>query len=361
MKSSSKPTPTPNIALQMTCMRLKPLEAVCVGLILLALWMTIPEILLRCEPRNFSNDYRTPTSESEDYWQITQLGNQVDRGNQIAVIGDSVVWGEYVEPTQTLSSYLNEFTCSERYVNLGLNGLHPLAMEGLVRSTLKTLRNQHVILHLNLLWMSSPDRDLSAPQNLSFNHPRLIPQFVPSVPSYHADIAERLSIVIERHISYRQWVRHLWIQYLGGQDVQRWSLDHPDAIPFATQPAPEQPVLRRQPRPWQQRGIPMQDYPWVTLDTSLQWDAFRRTIELLESRDNQVYVIIGPFNAHLLTNASRQRWQTLRDHATQELRSMSTPCLAPQILATELYADASHPLAIGYRDLAKQVAKWIQE
>ena len=49
------------------------------------------------------------------------------------MLGDSVVWGEYVAPDGTLSHFLNqEAEATNRFVNLGLNGLFPLAQEGLV-------------------------------------------------------------------------------------------------------------------------------------------------------------------------------------------------------------------------------------
>ena len=49
------------------------------------------------------------------------------------MLGDSVVWGEYVLPDGTLSHFLNqEAGQPDRFVNGGVNGLFPLAQEGLI-------------------------------------------------------------------------------------------------------------------------------------------------------------------------------------------------------------------------------------
>ena len=78
------------------------------------------------------------------------------------VFGDSFVWGQYVEEDQTLTHFLNQEAGRERFVNAGLDGLHPLAMGGLLRHHYAGMRIADVVLHLNLLWMSSPQADLQA-------------------------------------------------------------------------------------------------------------------------------------------------------------------------------------------------------
>ena len=99
-----------------------------------------------------------------------------------------------------------------------------------------------------------------------------------------------------------------------------------------------------------------QDYAWVDLGTSLQWQAFRGVVELLLERGNQVFVLVGPFNEHLLTPESLQRYQGVKTVIADWLREKKVPHALPTPLPSALYGDASHPLAEGYRQLAHQLA-----
>ena len=51
-----------------------------------------------------------------------------------------------------------------------MNGLFPLAMEGLVQYYAGSLHGRKVILHCNVLWMTSPKADLSDKKKQDFNH-----------------------------------------------------------------------------------------------------------------------------------------------------------------------------------------------
>ncbi len=256
-------------------------------------------------------DYRTPYEASEDYWRFRQLVRQTADDDGVMMLGDSVIWGEYVPANQALSATLNNALGHPLFVNGGINGMHPLAMTGLVGDYAGSLRRQAVFVHCNLLWQTSAERDLSTDADLSFNHPRLVPQFTWKIPGYHADISDRLSIVVERHVKLRQWVRHLWIKYLGGQDLPHWTLEHPYAWPTAL-PDADSAQTRQTSVPWTERGIRPQAYAWVPLTTSLQWQAFQQTIHTLQQRGNRVFVLIGPFNTHLLTAASLNEWRRRR-------------------------------------------------
>ncbi|MCX6904901.1 MAG: hypothetical protein NTW03_15765, partial [Verrucomicrobia bacterium] len=106
---------------------------------------------------------------SKDYSLYGRWLRQVTDRNHVIVIGDSVVWGEYVLPDGTWPHFLNrEAGAQDRFINAGVNGLFPLALEGLVRYYGQSVRRQKVILHCNLLWMSSPKADLSTTKEESF-------------------------------------------------------------------------------------------------------------------------------------------------------------------------------------------------
>jgi hypothetical protein len=69
-----------------------------------------------------------------------------------------------------------------------------------------------------------------------------------------------------------------------------------------------------------------------------------------------VFVVVGPFNEHVLTPASRERYQHVRATIAAWLQGNRIPHLVPAPLPSEQYGDASHPLAEGYRELARQLA-----
>ena len=256
--------------------------------------------------------------------------------------------------------YLNELSGQERFANLGLDGAHPLALGGLVEFYAESVSGKNVLLQCNLLWMSSCRADLQDDRADEFNHPRLVPQFAPSVPAYKAEISPRLGILVERWLPLSTWTAHLQQAYYDRADIPGWTLEHPYDNPLTplTRGLPPSDNSRRHlPQPWYKSGIAKQDYPWVDLDTSLQWKAFQGVVELLQRRGNRVFVLVGPFNEHLLTPASLQRYQAVKAGIAAWLREKRIPHSLPAPLPSEQYGDASHPLAEGYKTLAQQLIK----
>ena len=114
---------------------------------------------------------------------------------------------------------------------------------------------------------------------------------------------------------------------------------------------------RHEPISWKKSGIQEQDYPWVDPDESLQWAGFRRTVEVLRSRHNEVFVVVGPFNEHLLSEASGKRWRDVKMKLAAWLTVNGVPHVVPEPLVSDQYGDASHPLPAGYADLAKTLCE----
>jgi len=95
-------------------------------------WLT-PVLWQSIEHFDTPPDYRIPYQLSKDYWLYDRRLRQVQDPQRIILVGDSVIWGEYVLPNGTLSHFLNQQSgTSDRFVNGGLNGLFPLAQQGLV-------------------------------------------------------------------------------------------------------------------------------------------------------------------------------------------------------------------------------------
>ncbi len=354
--------------------RLRPQHwAVAAGVVLLVVTLT-PWVWKKLERFAIGPDYRIPYALSKDYWLYEQRLQRASPTN-IVLLGDSVVWGEYVLADGTWSHFLNQETgVPNRFVNAGVNGLFPLALEGLVRCYGGSLRHQKVILHCNLLWLTSPKADLSTDKEESFNHAALVPQFSPRIPCYRADASERLNALVERNVPFLEWVSHLQNAYFGQQSIPKWTLAeaggdpprYPNAYrnPFSqitlTVPAepaddPQRGPLSPRHKPWSTNATGTTQFEWVALDQSLQWHAFQRVLEVLRQRDNDVLVVLGPFNEHLMARENLPAYRKIHEEIVAWLAQNQIPHWIPEPLPSVLYADASHPLTEGYQLLAKRL------
>jgi hypothetical protein len=337
-------------------MRLSGRQWAVVGLAFLAFCVFTPGLWERAEKLDPPPDYRIPYDLSNDYWLFSRCARLAEGRGEMPVLGDSVVWGQYVKRDATLSHYLGERAGAPRFANLGLDGGHPAALAGLLRYYGGDIAGGRVILHANLLWTASKKHDLSSEKEFRFNHPALVPQFVPCIPCYTETGSKRLSIAIERQMTFFNWANHLRVAYFGQQDLPTWTLEHPTADPVAAMgaglPTADDP-LRHEPISWTARGVEKQDFAWVDLETSLQWRFFREAVETLRARGNKVFVLVGPFNEHMLNDESLKVYAERKRAVAAWLEANQVPHLVPPPLPTELYADASHPLAEGYRLLAE--------
>jgi hypothetical protein len=333
-------------------------------------------------------DYRIPKDLSSDYWLYSRYAGQAAAAYDTLVIGDSVIWGEYVTRGQTLSHYLNELAGQQRFANLGIDGSDPVSLAGLVEFYAGGVKGKKVVLLCNPLWMSSARRDLQEPES-QLNHMHLVPQFDSRIACHslwrqklsgiggvrlmlravlalrREKLSEHIGIAVEQRVPFEGWTTHLQQAYYRDADgtpldIPNWTLKHPYENPFRplTRGLPPSDYrLHAEPIIWKARGIPAQDYPWIDLDKSLQWESFRRTVDILQRRGNEVFVLLGPFNEHLLTPASRDVYRKRKATIESWLKEKKVSYLAPLPLATDLYADASHPLAAGYEALAREVYK----
>ncbi len=334
--------------------RLSWIEWIIVFVILGLLFHFAPWGWSQIEPFPMQDDFRIPYKLSNDYWLFSRYCEQIKKNQDIFVLGDSVVWGEYVHPEETFSHYLNENEVDHVYRNVGVNGIHPISMYGLLCYYAGSIQNQSVLLHCNPLWMSSPQRDLQVDKEIPFNHPELTAQFFSPVPCYRASFSDRAGIVAERNAPFLQWMHHIRIAYFDNSDMPSWTLEHPYVNPVSTihfdgfQNSRE---LRHDPVPWTEKGT-KQDFPWVSLDSSLQWKSFQKAVRILQDRGNSIFVLVGPFNEHMLEPESLRQYQSIRDKITAWLKEESIPSFTPSALPSHYYADASHPLKEGYSMLA---------
>jgi hypothetical protein len=286
-----------------------------------------------------------------------------------------VVWGEYVSPDGTLARFLNDNAgTTNRFVNLGLNGLFPLAEEGLISYYGQPLRHEKLLLQFNLLWLTSPKADLSSEKEEPFNHSRLVPQFTPRIPCYHANANERLSTIVQRAIPFLQWVGHIQNAFYDQKSVLRWTLEddggsppnYPNVyrsplapitltVPSAPADDPQRGPKSARHKAWSAEGQGPTRFEWVSLESSLQWHAFMRLVQDLRRRGNSVFVVVGPFNEHMVAENNQAGYCRVRDGIGEWLKENQIPNAVPDSLPSELYADASHPLTQGYQILAGRI------
>lgn len=383
------PAPTPPAAAEtrfVNGMRLSVRQWLAVAAIVTIVLLGVPLLWKRIERFDTGPDYRIPYTLSKDYWLYERRLQRLDATN-VAVVGDSVIWGEYVRPEGTLSHFLNEQSGQPgKFVNAGVNGLFPLAFEGLIRDYGESLNHRKVILHCNVLWMSSPKADLHTDKEERFNHADLVPQFFPKIPCYKADLNKRLAAVVERDFTFAQWANHLQVAYFDQKNVLTWTLEEDDSTPPGLPNANKNPLTQitmtvspeladdpeRGPpsprhRPWSTTGEGSSRFEWVELDESLQWGAFQRLVKLLQSRGNDLMVLVGPFNEHIMAEENRPAFRRLRDGIADWLAKNQVQHVVPDTLPSALYADASHPLTEGYQMLATSLygdpafRKWLEE
>lgn len=336
--------------------RLSVREWVITALVVAASFGLIPAGWEAVEPLPEDADLRMPYALGNDYWLYGRFYRSAAEADKVLVVGDSVVWGQYVAKNETLSHYLDAKAEHVAFANLGLDGAHPAALAGLLRHYARNVGSPtRVVLCLNALWMTSKRHDLQTEKEFRFNHPRLVNQFDPALQCYTATTEERLSVAMERSFSLFSWANHLQQAYLGSRSFIDWTYEHPYRNPLAAMwpnlPMPSKPH-DDEPKPWTQRGMNRADFPWVTLDQSYQWDAFQTAVRTLRRREDAVFVVFSPFNEHMLKGKSRQRYRLLRRGVEDWLAAQGVAHHACELLPSGLYADASHPLAKGYARIA---------
>jgi len=341
--------------------RLSLREWAVVAGILLVVSLSLPGLWRSIEPFDPGPDYRMPYDLGRDYWTFQRYCEQTAAEDKTLLIGDSVVWGHYVPAGETLSDHLNGLLGEDRFANLGVDGIEPAALTGLLEQYGRSITGKDVVLHCNLLWMSDPQRDLQTTKQRPINHPRLLPQLSTQIPCYKAKLSERLAVTIEHKVPLFAWARHLREAYFGSQSMPEWSLDHPYESPAGAVtlelPSPVPTPMRPEDcRPWHERGA-RSTPPWVELESSLQWRFFRQSVEILRARGNRVLVVVGPLNEHMFAAKpeSLQAYAAMKQEVEAWLKAEGLPYCFPAPLPSDDYADTSHPLDVGYARLAERL------
>ncbi len=323
--------------------------------LLLMITAAIPLILPLTDTSLFYGNYRIPYSMGEDYFLYSRYSKYTAKDGRIPVIGDSVIWGHYTDSENTLPAHLNRISTERGFVNLGLDGIHPAAMSGLIDIYASGLKNKKVIVGVNLLWMSSPRHDLSGPVNNEINHKILLPQFHREIPAYQPLLEEKISASITRSIPFFTWIDHLRLSQFAGKSFYIWTMDNHDKslkeffshkddkfkIPEGTLPEKMQ----------------EQEIEWITAEKSLQWKFMLETLISLKKNGNEVAALITPFNTYMMTTDSRKKYFSILAEMEWILRENGIIPIIPLILEKKYFADSSHPNAEGYKLIAEDMMK----
>jgi len=338
-------------------MRLSEKQWYSSGIILILFFLLAPVFWSAFERFSLSEDYRIPYKLSNDYWFFNRYCRAISGRNKILFFGDSVIWGQYVRRDQTITYYLNEQSGLDCFVNMGVDGMHPVAFSGLVKYYTEDISGESVIVHFNPLWLSSLKLDLQEDKELDFNHPKLVPQFSASIACYRNSLSDRIGIFLENHVPYMSWGSHLAIAYFGTEGFADWVLENPYSNPLAKLTAqlsePEDKLNGNV--SWQERGISQQYFGWVEPAESLQWSFFMKAIEDLRERENRVFVMVGPSNEYMLTEQSQVTYNAIKNQIEACLQEKGIRYCIVDRLPMDMYADASHPLPEGYVIVAKQL------
>ena len=345
-------------------LRLSPKELLVVGLMVLVVFVALPiwhSMAIQAYP---DEHFRFSYAYRDDYYLYSKVVDESRRFDAI-FLGDSVIWGMYVNNESTLTECLNHKT-GKQYGNLAIDGLHPVAMRTLVKEHAKPLglKGQHIFLFFNPLWVNTPEYDLTGSGGISVNHPKLLPQLDLSIKANKLSFSERCKALLERKLTFYGMLHHLQLVSFGNKDLKSFIAKAPGTNPLgcihAKVDAQEHGHTLNSKIDWYNSGLPEQDWTWVKPADSRQWRAFLDTCDILRKRGSKLTVLLGAINTHMLTKESAERFAVLRGEHRKILSELNIETIELPVLPSNEYGDASHPLAPGYERLAEFLADKIQ-
>jgi hypothetical protein len=324
-------------------------------LLFLATAAAVPYIIPLTDTASFTRNYRIPYSMGEDYFLYNRYSEEIAAEKTIPVIGDSVIWGHYTDKENTLSANLNRLNTQIKFSNMGLDGIHPAAMSGLIETYTAEFKNRKIIVGINLLWMSSPRHDLNGAVNSEINHKTLLPQFHPEIPSYRPSFEEKITAIISRFIPLFSWVDHVRLTRFAGKSFYIWTMENPhkNIIEYFSHKKDESKV----PDGMRPDKMQEQNIEWITAERSLQWKFMTATLLALKKNGNEVAAVITPFNTYMMTEESRKKYFSILAEMEWILRENGITPVIPQALPKKYFADSSHPTADGYKLVAEDMMK----
>lgn len=339
--------------------RLSPKEwAVTIILLALVVLIIFPLTWQRLEKFERGANFRLAQHYRDDYWLFAKWARTASKEYPIIFLGDSVIWGIYVGNDSALPARMNNLSGKNKVANLAIDGLHCVALESLLKYYGLAISHKKVILHFNPLWLNSRKFDLSGEKEFPIHHPRLLPQWLPRIKSYQDGLEVKAGIIQERYLPHISLINHLRLYHFGNKNFSQWVVDNPYKNPFAqislrVHVASEK--SRSEVKNWQERKLSIQNWQWVSLTDSFQWKYFVKSIKLLQSKGNKVFIMVGPINPHMLTPESLRRYRALQSDIAVWLEQNHIDYFIVPDMPSHLYVDASHPLKEGYDIIAQRM------
>jgi hypothetical protein len=166
--------------------------------------------------------------------------------------------------------------------------------------------------------------------------PKEDPQWLTEkIPAYYeTKFEERFGIAVRHQFPSFGWVTHMQNVCFGGDDIPAWTVKNPYSVPavqeFPDLPTDKAPSLAK---PWTTRKIKQVDFQFVPLDKSYQWRYFCQLVELLQSRGNKVFVLVGPYNEHMMKGKAVDLYKNqIKPGMVSYLKEHNIPFLAPEPL-----------------------------
>ncbi|HLY08182.1 MAG TPA: hypothetical protein VKW04_02645 [Planctomycetota bacterium] len=325
------------------------LVALVVSLVLVAA-MRFP---FRGSSPEVERDYRIPYALSTRYELYRRYTTLAAAQFPTLIVGDSVVWGQCARKNDTLSHHLNELVKQPRFGNAGLDGMHPVALAELLTYHAPAIANTRVILQFDALWLMLEGPSSVHNRAILYNRPDLIPRLAAHFTGPFREAASLSWSHLTRNSPLRDAGERLADARL---DFLAWSLDHPYESPLRAISSALPPSEDSHPQrlvAWS-RGAVVHTR-WGELSQDDQWLAFLRIISLLQARGNDVLVLLGPMNEHMMGADTLDVYLKIKADIAATLLSKGIRCFVPSLLPSEHYGDICHPLGAGYADLAQEL------
>lgn len=313
----------------------------------------LPAVWYGLESSPQQTNFRIPKNQSNDYWLFAKWCDEV-KSDEIIILGDSAIWGHYVDAENTLSANLNDALKKDIFKNGGVSGLHSLGLNGLINNYIN-LNGRKVVLQFAPLWITSPIQDVSVKgKKGTLNHPTLLPQLVGTPKGYEPEFEERISVFFQQKLPVLRLSEHLSHKYFKSDGFYEWLIKHPGKNPLEIDDESlKEEEFEKDKAPW---SGPLQNFEWVELEKSFQWLAFKESFETLK-KNNDVFILLGPFNEFILTKESLAKYESIKAEISKYLEANSISYVWADKLKSDLFGDASHPLEEGYKVLAEKLIK----
>src|SRR4030042_3992575 len=138
-------TSTDQVPFGSNCVRLSGREWLIVAVVISSLFYCISILWKHIEKFEPVSDYRFQYKLSDDYWLYNGYCQWAFSDEKTLMIGDSFIWGHYVSEDNTLSHYLNGIAGRDMFVNMGVDGIHPVALAGLLKYYSRDISRKNII------------------------------------------------------------------------------------------------------------------------------------------------------------------------------------------------------------------------